>query len=180
MIVASPRNTSRFGLIAQSALVGASVLALFALAPAGNTAERYLEQARHGNGGKEAAARFIWHTLDDDAASVAFGKGPAETVSRAAFMSIPGYANSSVFSSLGLGQARVAQQVEDAVSTELHGDTPNSTNSGVSSTLGVLGDLGIFGLVAYLGLAVMLLLRVRRDPSPEGVAATAGLALVLF
>ncbi len=81
---------------------------------------------------------------------------------------------------LGLKPAVIPVEAQGAVTAVARGETPDSANSGVSSMLGVFGDLGIFGLLAYGGLLLSLFLRLRRETSPEGAAAAAGLALFSF
>jgi hypothetical protein len=178
ILAASFRAGRRAQLLTRTALVAGSVVALFTLAPAGRTAEMFLERAGQGQGGKQAAARFIWQKLDGDPASIVFGKGPAETVSRAAFMTTNELqAEDSPLGSLGLKPAAIALEAEGTAARISQGGT--SFNSGLSSTLGVLGDLGIFGVFAYAGLLLSLFLQLRRVTSPEGVAAAAGFALFI-
>jgi hypothetical protein len=178
IVLASNWRVSRLQVFVRAALVGGSVVALFTLAPGGRTAESFLEKAHNGQGGKEAAARFVWRKLDGDPASVVFGKGPAETVSRAAFMTTDlEQGAKSPLASLGLKPASIAVEAQTTALRVSQGGT--SFNSGTSSTLGVFGDLGIFGAVAYGGLLLSLFLRLRREASPEGIAAAAGFALFI-
>lgn len=176
IVLASSWRVGRLRLVAQGALVAGSVAALLVLAPAG--APKFIEQAQHKQGGKEATAAFVWRKLDGDPASLTFGKGPAETVSRAAFMTTDLFQQSgSPLAALGLKPAAIATEAAGVAQSASHGGS--SFNSGVSSTLGVFGDLGIFGLVVYAGLLLSLFLRLRRETSPEGIAAAAGFALFL-
>ena len=81
---------------------------LFTLVPAGRTAEQYLE--RNGQNGKEGTLQFVWSKLDGDPASIAFGRGPAETVSRAAFETTPVQQRTgSPLEALGLKPAPIAR-----------------------------------------------------------------------
>src|SRR5262249_26652471 len=63
IVLASSWRVGRVRLVAQVVLAVACIFALFTLAPAGRTAEKYIEQAKHGNNGKIAAGEFIWHNL---------------------------------------------------------------------------------------------------------------------
>ncbi len=178
IVLASSWQRNRFQLVARSFLAVACIIALFTLAPAGRTAEHYIENAQHGHTGKLGVGKFVWDKLRTDPAAIVFGKGPAETVSRAAFLTTPEFETSrSALSALDLKPASIALEAKGAAAQA--GGTGTSFNSGVSSTLGVFGDLGIFGLSAYVGLLVSLFLGLRREVSPEGKAAAAGFALFM-
>jgi hypothetical protein len=178
ILLASTWRRGPLILLTRVALVAGSVVALFTLAPAGDTAQSYIEQAERGQGGKQATAQFVWREVRADPPSLAFGKGPAETVSRAAFMTTEGFQRpGSPLDALGLEPAALAMEAENTAQEVSHGGT--SFNSGTSSALGVLGDLGIFGLLAYIALLFSLFVRLRRQTSAEGIAAAAGLALML-
>ncbi len=180
IVLASSWRVGRLQFLVRGALVAGAVVALFALAPAGNTAERYLEENQQGQGGKQATALFLWHKLDSDPASLAFGKGPAETVSRAAFMTTPLVQRAdSPLAVLDLKPAALAVEAQSIALEVSGGGRRPPFNSGTSSALGVLGDLGIFGLLAYAGLLLSLFLRLRAETSAEGVAAASGFALFL-
>jgi hypothetical protein len=157
-------------------LVAAAVIALFALMPASNTAERFIQENRQGEGGKQATALFLWEKADGDPASIAFGQGPAETVSRAAFMTTDLFqAADSPLATLNLKPAALATEAQGTAVAVSGGGT--SFDSGTSSALGVLGDLGAVGLFAYAGLALALFITLRRNASANGMAAASGLAL---
>jgi hypothetical protein len=178
IVLASSWRVGRVQFLVRGALVAGALIALFTLAPAGKTAQRFIEDSQQGKGGKQAAALFVWRKLEGDPASLAFGKGPAETLSRAAFMTTDQVQRSdSPLGVLGLKPAAIAVEAHGTAREISHGGT--SFNSGVSSTLGVLGDLGIFGVLAYSGLILSLFLRLRTETSPEGIAAAAGFALFL-
>ncbi len=180
ILLASGWRVGRVQFVVRGALVAAAVVALFTLTPARDAAARYVRENGQGHGGKQATALFLWHTLDGDPASLAFGKGPAETVSRAAFMTLPGYANSgAAFKVLGLRPAVIPLEAQSVATEVNHGNTTNSSESSVSSFLGVFGDLGLFGAFAYAGLLLSLFFRLRRETSPEGVAAACGFALFM-
>lgn len=164
--------------IARTGIVVAAVVALFAFFPAGGATELFIKNAEHGQGGKQATARFVWDHARGDAASIAFGQGPAETVSRAAFMTTDLFQRGgSPIAVVGLAPAELAVEAQSTALQASGGGT--SFNSGTSSALGVLGDIGIVGLAAYAGLLLAMFLRLRRDRSAEGVASAAGFAMFL-
>ena len=180
ILLASSWRVGRLQFVLRGALVVGAVIALFTLASAHDTATRYVQENAAGHGGKQATALFLWRTLSSDPAAVIFGKGPAETVSRAAFMTLPGYANSAApFEVLGLRPAVIPLEAQSVATAALGGGIPNSTESSVSSLLGVFGDLGVFGSLAYAGLLLSLFIRLRRETSPEGIAAACGFALFM-
>jgi len=132
---------------------------------------RDIQRASSGDAGKIETARFIWRQLSSDPASLALGKGPAETVSRAAFMTTPAYQKAdSPLRRLGLSPAQTA--------TALQSTTPQgSAEAPLSSALGVLGDLGLAGALAYGGLLATLFVALRRSSSPLSSAARSSLVL---
>jgi len=171
-------GSSRAMSLGRIAPVAASMVVLFSLAAPARTVERYFDQSAQGGGGKEATARFVWQGARTDPQSLAFGKGPAETVSRAAYMTTPLFGRAdSPLTVLDLKPAEFAIGAESAALTASGGGT--SFNSGASSALGVLGDLGILGLLAFVGALMSLFVLVRRQTSADGVAGAAGLALFL-
>ena len=173
IVLASSWSGGRLGVLLRAALAAVLVVALFTLAPAGQTAQEYIERNSGEQGGKEATLLFVWEKLDDEPASIAFGRGPAETVSRAAFETRAG----SPLADLGLKPAPIASEAARGAREVSGGST--SFDIGISSMIGVLGDLGVIGVAAYGGLLLSLMLRLRRERSPDGVAAAAGFALFL-
>jgi hypothetical protein len=175
-VVASRWQHGQLQFLLRAAVVTGAVAALIMVAPAGNTAVSYLRQTSSGHGGKAAAAEFLWTKLSGDPSSIAFGRGPAESVSRGAFMTTDLLLRpDSPLRILDLKPAQIAIDAQAAaLATSGEG---GSFNSGVSSALGVLGDLGAFGVLMYAGLLGSLLLALRRLRSPEATAATAGWAM---
>jgi hypothetical protein len=156
----------------------AAIIAIVGLVslPAGQIAVRYLESNRSGQSGKQATAEFIWRSAKSDPPSLVFGNGPAETVSRAAFMTTEGFLQpDSPIRVLQLAPAKAALEAQGLALARSGGGT--SANTGVSSALGVFGDLGLFGALAYAGLVVLTLKKLRRYVSPEGQAAAGGWAM---
>jgi hypothetical protein len=177
--LATSWSVGRMQFLVRGVLVVASVVALFTLAPAGDATQRFLQESEQGQGGKQATALLVWHQLDTGPDSLAFGKGPAETVSRAAFMTTDLFqGEGSALEVLHLRPATLATTAAQTALATSGGGT--SLNTGTSSALGVVGDLGLFGLAAYLGLFFSVFLRLRKIGSPEGVAAACGFALLLI
>jgi hypothetical protein len=164
-------------LIRNLSFVIVPIVVLVTLVPAGTFAVFYLQRAEAGKSGKQETAQLVWRSIDENPATLAFGKGPAETVSRAAFMTTPLLLNEgSPLQVLGLRPASEAATIQ-AASIQASG-IRSSFNSGISSALGVIGDAGVVGLAAYLGLLGTLLLGLRRAvPSPERAAAAGGWAM---
>lgn len=162
--------------ILRVSLIAVALATLVLLMPAGRTSLQFIEDARSGRGGKQQAASMIWDAARDDSARMFFGQGPAQTVSRAAFMSTDLLLRSqSPIRALELRPATVAVQAEAAARRVSGGGS--SFDSGLSSALGVFGDLGLMGFIAYLGLLSSVLLGLRKTSSPEGTAAGAGFAM---
>ena len=105
-------------MLLRGALAICAVVALFTVLPAKEATDRYVEQTRRGDGGKQAAAEFVWKKLDSDTSSLVFGRGPAETVSRAAFLTTSGFQRSgfqnvdSPLRVLGLAPATIATEAQ--------------------------------------------------------------------
>jgi hypothetical protein len=176
IVLASSWKGGRLQLVLRTALAVGSVAALITLDPAGRTALWFIQRNQQGHSGKEAAALLVWHQVHGDPASVVFGKGPAETVSRAAFMTTSLYQRSgSPLAVLGLKPAAIAIEAQQAAAAASGGGS--SINQGVSSALGVLGDLGLFGGLMYGGLFLSLFARLRTERSAEGIAAACGFAM---
>ena len=171
-------NWRRWGasIVLPLALVAASMYAFVYLYPSGRDAIGFLQQARTGQGGKTLAASAVWDEVRADPVSLAFGKGPAETVDRVAFLTTPLLTErGSPLRVLNLKPAEIAIDVQIKAIGRSHGGT--SFNGALSSGLGVLGDLGLIGMTAYAGLVASLFLAVRRGQSGEAFAATAGWAM---
>jgi hypothetical protein len=162
--------------LTRTALIGASFAGLVYLYPAGHTALNFIHQSQSGHGGKQAAAAFVWNKVSSDPQSLVFGMGPAETVSRAAFMTTDLFqGQGSPLHVLGLKPAPIALEAQNDALAESYGGT--SFNSGLSSAVGVLGDLGIAGAAAYAVLFGSLFLALHRLRSPEALTATGGWAM---
>ena len=175
MVIAGNWRSKRDVVIRVSA-VALAIVALLTVVPAGDTAKRFIERSRNGQGGKEAAAATVFGALKTDAPTLVLGLGPAETVSRAAFMTTPLLLQpDSPLHALGLKPAKLAAIAQTDAFDASGGGT--SFNSGISSALGVLGDLGIAGALIYASMIGYLFVALRRSERREAVPATCALAL---
>ncbi len=178
-LVFVPWKRKRVGVTLTASVVLLSILALVWVAPP--VYVRYLRSASQGQGGKVAAVKVVWDAVASDPESFLFGKGPAETVSRAAFMTTDLFLTpDSPIRSLHLHPAAYPLEAQNLAGAQIGRNSfsrISSFNSGVSSALGVLGDLGIVGASTYLLLLGSIFLAVRKRRSAEAVAAAAGLAL---
>lgn len=160
-------------------IVGLSVALLAGLllfVPAGGTAGNFIERAATGESGKLIAASIVWDEISKEPSTLAFGLGPAKTVSRAAFMTTERFLRAeSPLRVFQMEPARLAEQVNARAISVSGGGT--SFNSGVSSALGVLGDVGLVGLAVYLGMLLTLAGALRSQRTPGGYAALAGFVL---
>jgi hypothetical protein len=148
-------------------------LVLLAILPARTTAIRFIERAIGGQGGKPAVASLIWKEISGDPASLLLGKGPAQTVSRSAFMTTDLLLRQdSPLRIFRLRPASLALLAQARAKQVSGGGT--SFDSGISSALGVMGDLGLVGAGVYGALLLWLFLALRRHPSAEGQAAAVG------
>ena len=174
-IVAGWRS-GRTGLAINAAFVFSALTLLIAFDPVSKDAIYRLQETRQGHNGKEETAKIVWRHVDSSPSSLAFGVGPAETVSRAAFLTTPLQLQAdSPLRALGLAPAAVAVEAQ-ADATQISGGR-TSFNSGVSSMLGVFGDLGLFGAVAYAGLFLSVVRALWRTRTALAITATAGWAM---
>jgi len=175
MLIAGKWRGKREAAIRISA-TAVAFIALLTVIPAGDTATRFIDNARSGEGGKEAAAATVFGALRADPPSLVLGLGPAETVSRAAFMTTPLLLRGdSPLHVLGLGPAKLAAKAQADAFDVSGGGT--SFNTGISSALGVLGDLGVTGALIYASIVGYLFVALRRSQSREAAPATCALAL---
>ena len=165
-----------------------AVVVLILAFPAGKIALTVFDDMRHGNTSKQRTASFVLGKMNRDPASLVFGLGPAETVSRSAFLTTGGFLSSdSPIRALGLAPAQVPMESEAAGVLQLSGVTGSagtgtdvsSFQSGLSSVVGVMGDVGIAGLACYLALWLVLSSRVRSKGGSEATAAAAAIPLLL-
>ena len=154
--------------------VAVMFIALLTVIPAGDTARNFIEKNRNGQSGKEAAAATVFGALKADPPALVVGLGPAETVSRAAYMTTPLLLRGdSPLHALGLSPAKLADKVQTDALDASGGGT--SFNTGISSALGVIGDLGIIGAIIYASMIGYLFVALRRSQRREAVPAAARL-----
>lgn len=171
-------RTGRLGLTINVALVLSALILLIVFDPVSKDAIYRLQETRQGHNGKQETAKIVWQHVDSSAPSLVFGDGPAETVSRAAFLTTPLQLQSdSPLRVLGLKPAAVAVEAQ-ANATQVSGGR-TSFNSGVSSMLGVFGDLGLFGAVVYGGLVLSVVRALWRRRGALAITATAGWAMFI-
>jgi hypothetical protein len=158
--------------------IGLAAVLLFAL-PVGKVARAYLHQdQRHGGNPKIQVAHWLWKDLRRDPVSLTFGKGPAETVSLAAYYTTPGFLSArSPFNALGLRPAEIAIEADYLSYGVVNNEERSSFQSPISSALGVFGDLGLAGILTYGALLITLLLALAGSRSAEGIAAMSAVAL---
>lgn len=169
----------RRGAVLRLSAAGITFVALLNVIPAGDTATNFIERARDRQGGKEAAAATVLGALKADPPALVLGFGPAETVSRAAYMTTPLLLRGdSPLHVLGLSPARLAAEAQTDAFKASGGGT--SFNTGVSSALGVVGDLGVIGAVLYASMIVYLFVALRRSQQWEAVPAACALALFVL
>jgi hypothetical protein len=170
-IVVAAWRSGRLSFVVNGILIAAALALLIIVDPYSQDVVYRVQQARQGHNGKVETAKIVWRHLESGPASVVFGKGPAETVSRVAFLTTDPHGE-TLFRGLGLQPATIAVEAQAGAHSVSGGGT--SINSGVSSMLGVFGDLGLFGAFAYGGLFLAVLFAVWRRQTSEAVAATAG------
>jgi hypothetical protein len=164
-------GTTRGGM-RRFAVAAPAILALYillAFVPAGRTAFTFIEDASEGRAGKLVGLEVLADELDTSLSGWAFGLGPANGLSRAAYLTRPDEGSPLLL--LELEPARLPP-IADAAAARVAGGT--SFNIPLSSAVGVLSDIGVIGLITYGGvlLAVVSPLWQRR----RGWLAQAALA----
>ena len=151
-----------------------TVALLLFFVPAGQTAVKFLEEARQGRSGKLVSAEVVLREMRTDLSTLVFGLGPADGVSRAAFMTSVNLTEGSPLLALGLEPAALPARVE-ASAAQVAGGT--SFNSPLSSALGIFGDIGLVGALAYGWVMLCTCRPLMRRPTWAGRAALAGWAM---
>lgn len=149
----------------------------------------YIDRALSGDTGKVAAANLIWREATQDVGIFIFGQGPAETVSRTAYETVPAnQKGGSPLELLGLAPAHTAIDAERLAAAEVRASGRSaylepfnlaSFDSGTSSGVGLFGDLGTLGFVGYTGLFLTIFVNVRQRRSAEALAAASGFAMLI-
>lgn len=93
------------------------------------------------------------------------GLGVASTMTRAAFITVPGYLYNFDAGSLGLAPARYSQLAQDA-SQQVISASSSSITSAQSSVLGIFFDYGIAGICCYLVIGGYIVKSLYRRRTP--------------
>jgi hypothetical protein len=161
------------------ALPAVALVVLVTLLPLGKAAVTFLEDAGEGRSGKIVALETLTEELGTSLTGWAFGLGPANGLSRAAFLTDPGYyiQPSAARAALTLGlEPASLPPILAAEAVRVSG--PTSFNSPLSSAFGVLSDTGIVGLVAFGAVIASVVLPLwRRRRSWLSQTALAGWAM---
>jgi hypothetical protein len=179
-VLATAPQGLTLGYFVRSGLAVGLIAILIFILPVGGTVRGYLQQdEQRGGTPKAQVAQWLWKDLRADPVSLTFGKGPAETVSLAAYYTTPGFLGaSSPFHALGLKPAEMAIEADYLAYGVVNNKERSSYQSAISSALGVFGDLGLAGILTYGALLITLLLAFAGGPrSPEGIAAMSAVAL---
>lgn len=173
LVLATPGVVRR---IAVAGPVVVAVAVLIVLVPAGTTAVGFLESASEGQSGKLSSVRLVTDEMGASVSRWALGLGPANGVSRAAFMTTDLFAGGeSPVRTLGLEPAALPIRAQ---SRALQISEGTSFNAPLSSALGIFSDIGTLGAVAYSAvLAAVALPLLRRRKQWLSRAALAGWAL---
>jgi hypothetical protein len=127
-------------------MLGAIIVLLVAV-PAGAIALDFLQGASEGRSGKFASARVVIDEMGPSLSNWALGLGPANGVSRAAFMTTPLFLDAdSPVALLGLRPATLPARAQAEAIRVASG---SSFNSPTSSALGVFGDVGVVGALTF-------------------------------
>jgi hypothetical protein len=111
----------------------------------------YIKLTYQTGGGKIAVTKELFNINSDfwNRNSFLFGAGAANTISRSAGMTYPGYNGNAPALKFGVPPAKEWPYFTNLAKGNFYvGDS--SATSPVSSLLGVLGDYGIFGLVSFI------------------------------
>ncbi len=166
--------------VVRTAAVIGAIAALVLFFPAGRTAVGFLDSAEQDRGGKGTTFALVWNASRHDPVSVLVGQGPAETVTRSAYMTTDLLLRSgSPLRALGLAPASLAEDAWSAsVSASTHSGGGTSFNTGLSSMIGVLGDIGVLGLGVYVLFWLTCVQLLLRHARPNVDAALSGIAIL--
>ena len=151
--------------------IAGALLVLLLVVPTGRTAVMFLENASQGRSGKLIATDILLEQMKWDPSAWFFGFGPANGVSRMAFLTTPAFGAESPISVLGLKPATIPSLVLSRIPPYARG---TSFNSPVSSALGIFSDLGIVGVLVFMGLIACVCIPLLRTRTWVARAALAG------
>jgi hypothetical protein len=172
-LIASPMG-SRFSTPTRAAVIIGAVLLLVVTPSLNQTYSlNSINQATSGEGAKpEVARELAGHLREGGGATLAFGLGPANSVSHSALLTTdPLRGTESALTGIGLEPSETT--------LDLAGDWTGgaSFSSPYSSAAGLVGDLGVVGTAVYMGLFLVVFLAAWRMGGPDGSFAVAALGL---
>ena len=179
VLLLTTRRLTRKIMIA-GACTGAVVLLLIAV-PAGRTAAGFLGGARSGKFAKGAGTEVAVQQMRAEWTNIVFGLGPANGLSRAAFLTADQHAlrSSAPLARFRLKPAELPAQGEAQAEAVAQG---TSFNSSIASATGIFTDVGLIGACAYvwvLAAAVAPLVRRRSNWLARVALAGWGLSIPL-
>jgi hypothetical protein len=145
------------------------VFALLLLLPGWNSEYARTQLGKLDELVKAEPAEVIAADMTSSGRLLLFGRGPAQTVSGAAFFTVE---NDQV-RSLGIEPAELPEKLDTFYEV-------SSVRRPISSILGIAGDLGMLGTIAYGMLFAFVFNRTRRTATPLGQTSTAALVLWMF
>jgi hypothetical protein len=177
MLLTKDGRSSKVALLSATGLFACLLVILLKFMPAGETAVSFLERAHEGRSGKLTATRLLRDEMAEKPDALLIGLGPAQTLSRAAFMTIPTFrTDDSPLALLGLSPAELAANADRAAASQSGGGT--SFNTGLSSAIGLFGDLGAVGLAIYLILLLQISVAAIRDHAPDAPVIIGGWLMI--
>jgi len=168
LLIAVPGLIRKIGVLVP---IAGALLVLLLVVPTGRTAVMYLENASQGRSGKLIATDIILEQMKWDPSAWFFGFGPANGISRAAFMTTPALGAESPISVLGLQPATIPSLVLSRIEPLARA---TSFNSPVSSALGVFSDIGIVGVLVFTWMIACVCIPLLRTRTWVARAALAG------
>lgn len=163
----------RFAVVAGAALV--LVYAVLNLTAAAPFSHKAVDQLKGGKIGKFASGRVVAGELRASPVAAAFGLGPAESISRSAYLTTSLSDTAPLAKQLHFAPATLPFKA-DYEAHQLSGGG-SSVNAGLSSLLGILGDLGLFGAAAYVLVAIAAVRLTQWPAARVGVVMLAALGL---
>jgi hypothetical protein len=150
-------------IVTGAVMAGASAYALLSY-QASEIAFDFIDKTSSNETGKVAVVFALWSDLKQSLATMLFGLGPGQSVSRFAFLTTPELLKEgSPVYLLGLKASRGADHYNEiAFSGPFTGKS--SFTSAQSSVLGIVGDYGLVGLAAFLLLAMAVFSALRKAP----------------
>jgi hypothetical protein len=149
-----------------AAIVAGSLAVLLLAVPAGKVAADFLSGTATSNQGKVIGLETAFAKMRTEWPYVAFGLGPANGLSRIAYLTSDSHAQRGSAPLARLHLAAAPLPLEAAARAKFNSIDNTSVSSPLSSALGIFTDLGLIGLLAFLwvvGATVAPLIRLRRE-----------------